>query len=144
MWELSSQILFLLQGKFMANKVILQVSLIVLGAAAAVAHHSYSAFNMDGEKVITGTVKKFDWTNPHSWIWIDVPNEQGGVDTWGIEGMSPNYLSRRGWTRNTLKPGDKLTITIHSLKDGSHGGSFVSGKRPNGEELNQTPPIAEP
>lgn len=128
----------------MRNTIILLASLVALGTGVAEAHHSYSAFNMDGEKVITGTVKKFDWTNPHSWIWIDVPNEQGGVDTWGIEGMSPNYLSRRGWNRSTLKPGDKISITIHPLKTGEHGGSFVSAKRPNGEVLSQTPPIAEP
>jgi hypothetical protein len=127
----------------MMHKIIWLASLIALGAVVAEAHHSYGEFNMDAEKVITGTVKKFDWTNPHSWIWIDVPNEQGGADTWGIEGMSPNYLSRRGWTRTTLKPGDKLSITIHPLKNGEHGGSFVSAKRPNGETLSQTPPISD-
>ena len=119
-------------------------SLMALGAAAALAHHSYSAFEMDGTKSISGVVKKFDWTNPHSWIWLDVKNESGGVDTWGIEGMSPNYLVRRGWDRHTLKPGDQVTITFHPLKNGDRGGSFVSAKRANGEELTQTPPIANP
>ena len=66
---------------------------------------------------------------------MDVPNGKGGTDTWGFEGMSPNYLGRRGWTRTTLKPGDSLTITYYGMKDGSKGGSFLSGKRPNGEEL---------
>src|SRR5579863_8337189 len=102
----------------MRHKTILLAGLMALGTTVALAHHSYTAFNMDGEKVLTGTIQKFDWTNPHSWIWIDVPNEHGGTDTWGIEGMSPNYLSRRGWTRSTLKPGDKVSITIHPLKTG--------------------------
>ena len=59
------------------------------------------------EKTITGTVKQVDWTNPHTWIWVDVPNEKGTVETFGFEGMSPNYLARRGWTKSTLKPGDQ-------------------------------------
>ena len=57
---------------------------------------------------------------------------------------SAGPLARRGWTRTTLKPGDKVTMTIHALKDGTHGGSFVSATRANGEHLTQTPPIAEP
>jgi hypothetical protein len=126
------------------KKMMLLASLFTAGTTVAWAHHSYSAFEMRDEKVISGIVKKFDWSNPHSWIWIDVPNEQGGVDTWGIEGMSPNYLGRRGWTRTTLKTGDKITITIHPLRNGEHGGSFVSAKRPNGELLGQTGPITEP
>ena len=84
-----------------------------------------------------------DWTNPHTWIWIDVANEQGVVETWGIEGMSPNYLERRGWSRNTIKAGDKLSITFHPLKNGDKGGSFQSAQRPNGEVLGMTPPITD-
>ena len=108
------------------------------------AHHSYAAFGMQQEVTITGTVKRMDWTNPHTWLWLDVPNDKGGVDTWGIEGMSPNFLSRRGWTKNTLKFGDKLTVVLHPLRDGSHGGSFQSAMRPNGETLTMTPPITQP
>ena len=114
----------------------LAASLAVYAPRPAAAHHSFAAFDMSTEKTVTGTVKKFDYTNPHTWTWLDVANDQGGVDTWGIEGMSPNYLARRGWTRNTLKPGDKLTITIHQAKDGSHGGMWMKAVRPNGEVLN--------
>ena len=110
-------------------------SLIAAGTSLAVAHHSAAIFDATTQKELTGTVKKFDYTNPHTWVWIDVPNAQGGVDTWGAEGMSPNYLNRRGWTRNTLKPGDKITITIRPMKDGEKAGMFVMGKRPNGEVL---------
>jgi hypothetical protein len=119
---------------------ITRASLILLAAAwlttgAVSAHHSFSPFNMTSEKTIVGTVKQFDWTNPHTWIWLDVPNEKGGVDTWGIEGMSPNYLARRGWTRTTFKPGDKATLVVRPLKDGSPGGMFVRATLADGREL---------
>ena len=127
----------------------IQRALILVGLAAsatglAMAHHSYSAFDMVGTKTVSGTVTKFDWSNPHSWIWIDVKNEQGVVETWGIEGMSPNYLNRRGWTRTTLKPGDQITLTFHPVRGGDKGGSFVSAVRSTGEPLGQTGPITEP
>jgi hypothetical protein len=109
--------------------------LVAGGTSLALAHHSAAAFDSASEKVITGTVKKFDYSNPHTWVWLDVPNDQGGVDTWGVEGMSPNYLTRRGWTRTTLKPGDKLTITVRPMKNGEKGGMWISAKRPTGEVL---------
>jgi hypothetical protein len=108
------------------------------------AHHSFAAFDVTTEKVITGTIKKFDYTNPHTWVWVDVPNDQGGMDTWGFEGMSPNYLGRRGWTRSTLKPGDTITVTFRPMKDGEKGGMWVSGKRPNGEVLMMGGAITDP
>ena len=64
--------------------------------------------------------------------------DKNGVDTWGFEGMSPNYLGRRGWTKSTLKPGDKISVTFRPLRDGSKGGMFVSAARPNGEMLRMT------
>jgi hypothetical protein len=104
-------------------------------AGPALAHHSFSPFDMGVEKTITGTVKTVEWTNPHTWIWLDVANEQGGVDAWGFEGMSPNYLARRGWTRTSLKVGDKITVTFRPLRDGKKGGMFVSTKTPDGKIL---------
>jgi hypothetical protein len=110
-------------------------SLIAGGTSLALAHHSAAAFDSTQRKDITGTVKKFDYSNPHTWVWLDVTNEQGSVETWGVEGMSPNFLNRRGWTRNTIKPGDKLTITIRPMKNGEKGGMWISAKRPDGEVL---------
>ena len=128
----------------MAWRFLLALSLLAGGTSLAVAHHSYTTFDMAGTKVLSGTVKKFDWTNPHTWLWIDVTNEQGAVEIWGIEGMSPNFLARRGWSRTTLKAGDKISVTFHPLKNGERGGSFLSAKRPDGAVLGMTPPIAEP
>jgi hypothetical protein len=82
--------------KLAARKLLILATAIAGWTTLAVAHHSYSAFDMVELRTVTGTIKKFDWTNPHTWIWIDVVNEQGVTDTWGIEGMSPNYLARRG------------------------------------------------
>jgi len=104
-------------------------------ARSAAAHHGFAVFDTSSRRTISGTVKSFEWTNPHTWVWLDVHNPNGGVDTWGFEGMSPNFLGRRGWTRNTLKPGDQITVTYFGMKDGSKGGSFLTAKRPNGEEL---------
>jgi len=104
-----------------------------LGAQAALAHHSFAMFDMTQEKTITGTVTDFQWTNPHSWIWVKVPTASGVAEKWGVEGMSPNFLERRGWKKDTLKVGDKVSIVIHPVKDGQHGGSFVKMTLPTGQ-----------
>ncbi len=98
---------------------------LLLAAAAARAHHSFAAFDMETEKTIEGEVVEFQWTNPHTWTWIDVTAEDGTTTRWGLEGMSPDFLGRRGWTRNTLEPGDRVRVTIHPLKSGEPGGTFV-------------------
>ena len=114
---------------------------LIFTAGTATAHHGYAAFDTTREATVTGKVRTFQWTNPHTWLWIDVPNSKGGVDVYGFEGMSPNYLGRRGWTRDTLKPGDQLTVTFFPFKNpSSDGGSFRSAKRPNGEVLKMTLP----
>jgi hypothetical protein len=89
------------------------------------AHHSFAVFDMTSEKTITGTVSKFEWTNPHTFIFVDAPNDKGVMETWAIEGMSPNYLGRRGWSKTSVKPGEKITVTVRPLKDGKAGGMFV-------------------
>ena len=113
---------------------LLAVATITVFVAPAFAHHSFAAFDVTTQKTITGTVNKVDWTNPHIWLWIDVPNDKGGKDTYGFEGMSPNFLARRGWTRTTLKVGDKITVNFRPMKDGSKGGMFMTGKA-NGKAL---------
>jgi len=112
------------------------VALLLAAATASVgAHHSFSAFNMREEKTITGKVKTVEWTNPHIWIWVDVPNASGGTDTYGFEGMSPNFLERRGWKRTTLEAGDTVTITFRPLVDGKNGGMFTTGTMEDGTVL---------
>jgi hypothetical protein len=116
----------------------------VLAAGVSVsAHHSFAPFDMQAEKTISGTIKQFDWTNPHTWIWVNVSGP-GGVETWAIEGMSPNFLGRRGWTKSSLKAGDKVTMVIHPLRDGSKGGTFVRATLADGKVLLPTGDPTEP
>ncbi len=104
-------------------------------AAPAVAHHSFAMFDMAQTKTVSGTVTDFQWTNPHSWIWLEVPTSAGAGEQWGVEGMSPNFLERRGWSKNTLKVGDKVSVAIHPVRDGGKGGSFVSITLPDGKVM---------
>jgi hypothetical protein len=97
----------------------------IAAAAGVQAHHSFSVFDMQTEIVIEGEVVEFQWTNPHTWTWINVTNEDGSVSKWGLEGMSPNYLGRRGWAYNTLKPGDRISVSVNPLKSGEPGGTFL-------------------
>lgn len=111
---------------------------------AVLAHHSYAMFDMSQTLTLQGTIRDFQWTNPHSWIWIDVADAKGVAQQWGIEGMSPNYLARRGWNKRSLKPGDKVSVLIHPLKGAEHGGSFLSVTLADGSVMRQTgePPPA--
>jgi hypothetical protein len=129
------------------NTALATLALAVLFAGQpASAHHSFEMFDSTKTINLTGTIKEFQWTNPHTWTWIDVPNDKGSVDTWGIEGMSPNFLGRRGWTKHTLSPGDKVTISIFPLKDGLKGGTFLHCTLPDGKEMVMfdTPPRPQP
>ena len=112
------------------------LSLAAGAAAPAMAHHSFAMFVFQASKSVTGTVEQFDWTNPHTFIWLQVPEGPNGANVrYGFEGMSPNYLGRRGWTKETLKPGDKVTVMYHPLKDGSKGGTYQKVKLSDGKEL---------
>ena len=104
-------------------------------AAPAFAHHSFAMFDNAKEMTLVGTVKEFQWTNPHTWIQVMVKNAQGQMEEWSVEGSSPNGLARRGWSRTSLKPGDQVTMMIHPLKSGEKGGSFMSAKFPDGRAL---------
>src|SRR4051794_11844354 len=108
------------------------IAALISGAAVVSAHHSFAVFDLTSQKSIEGTVKKVDWTNPHVWVWVDVPTAGGASETYGFEGMSPNFLARRGWSRTTLQTGMKVTVQYRPLKDGKPGGMLVSAKLPTG------------
>lgn len=114
---------------------------LILIAAPVAAHHSFAMFDRAHSIRITGTIKEFQWVNPHSWVQIMAPY-QGKIAEWGIEGRSPNVLARRGWTRSTLKPGDKVTLTIYPLKNGKPGGAIIEVRFADGRILNADTPGA--
>ena len=122
------------------NKILISAAIalsLTAGAAVpALAHHSFAMFDFQASKTVTGTVEQFDWTNPHTFIWLQVPTGANGAsERYGFEGMSPNYLGRRGWSKSTLKPGDKVTVIYHPLKDGSKGGTYQKVQLSDGKEL---------
>jgi hypothetical protein len=99
----------------------------------AAAHHSFAMFDQSKAFPLKGTVHDFQWTNPHAFIDVDVPNADGSVDLWKVELNSPNNLKRQGWKSSEMKPGDKVTVVIRPLRDGSKGGLFVSVTLPDGK-----------
>jgi hypothetical protein len=104
-------------------------------AVPASAHHSFSMFESDKSVSLTGTVKEFEWTNPHSWIRINVADASGKELQWAIEMGGPAQISGRGWTATIIKPGDKITLTVHPLRDGSRGGQFMSASFADGGKI---------
>ena len=112
---------------------------ILLSAASGFAHHSFAAFEMQKFVTLDGTVKDFQWRNPHSWIQMMVTDASGNAVEWSIEMSSPSGLSRQGWKPKTLQPGDKITVVMHPLRDGKAGGSFVTGTLADGTKLGGSP-----
>jgi hypothetical protein len=94
-------------------------------SASAWAHHSFSAFDMAKEVDVQGVVKEFRWTNPHSFLVLNGKDAAGKPAEVRVEMNGPGYLVRNGWKRESLKPGDAVTVTVHPLRDGTLGGDLV-------------------
>jgi hypothetical protein len=92
----------------------------------AFAHHSGAMFDTSKKVDVTGTIIDFNWSNPHANFKVNVDRAGGGSEVWAVEMNSPNNLVRDGWKRTTLKPGDKVTVTVRPLRDGTPGGQYVS------------------
>ena len=109
-----------------------------LFASTAQAHHAVgSVVDTSTEDTVRGEVARFEWTNPHSFIWLSVENPDGTRATWAFEGMSPNYLGRRGWTKNSIKPGDQVEVVFWPWKSEEPGGFPVRLTLEDGTELIQ-------
>ncbi len=104
-----------------ANRVVIAAIAGLLAVAPVLAHHSFAA-EFDGTKAIrlVGSLTKIEWTNPHSYFYIDVKDEKGSILNWGCEGAGPGALSRRGFKRGDIKLGDTLIVDGYRAKDGSH------------------------
>jgi hypothetical protein len=103
-------------------------------ATAAWAHHSGAGVDRQRTVTITGIVKEFRWTNPHSWIDLEV-TDKGAATVWSIEMNPPPYLVRSGWKASTLKAGDKVSVTLNPIRTGEPGGIFVSVTLADGRVL---------
>jgi hypothetical protein len=108
----------------------------------AAAHHSGAMFNEDETVTLTGTVKAFQWTNPHCWIQVLAPGKNGDVE-WSVEMGAPVELFRGGWRPATLKAGDRITVVIHPLRDNTvKGGLYVSATRADGNPITNPSKVA--
>ena len=106
-----------------------------MSAIPAFAHHSFAMFDAEKKVTLEGTVKEFQWTNPHSWILMTVANAQGQPEQWAIEMGGPSGLARQGWVPKTLTPGMKVKTVIHPLRDGTAGGQFMAITLPDGSQM---------
>jgi hypothetical protein len=117
----------------MKNLTVKWLCLAALVATPTQAHHSFSMFDLGKDVTLVGEVKEFQWTNPHIWIQVLVTGADGKVMEWSIEGNSPSTLSRQGWTKRSVKAGEKVTLVVHPLRDGQPGGSLVKVTLPDGK-----------
>ena len=113
------------------NKAVVFAALALLAGVPAAAHHSFAMFDQTKIMTLEGTVTEFQWTNPHAFIELD----SAGGRHWSIELNSPNNLKRQGWSRDALKPGDKIKLRMSPLRNGKPGGLFLDLTRADGKLL---------
>ena len=128
----ATQLFHLLSARRLATASALAAALAFSGVAAA--HHSFAMFDMTHTVSIEGTVKDFQWTNPHIWIEV-VTTTPTGQKQYSIEGTAIRVLKSAGWNFNSLKAGDKVTVVMNPLRSGEPGGSLVSASLPDGRTL---------
>jgi hypothetical protein len=111
------------------------VGAILMLAGPAFAHHSFAMFDYNKEVTIAGELKELQWTNPHIHLLVNVADGRGGVAEWDVEGGTPGNLRRTGWARDVVKPGEKVSVVIHPLKNGTNGGMLVRASRGDGTSI---------
>ena len=122
--------------KLRSKSLIAAVIGLILGAAPLVAHHSYAAeFDRNKRVTLTGTVTKIEWANPHARFYFDAKNDKGDMVNWNFELGSPNGMMRLGWTRNSLKIGDTVTVEGTLAKNSPYVGNASTVKLANGRRL---------
>jgi len=121
---------------------VLMAVVAIFGARTAFAHHSHAMFDLEKQVTLVGTVKEFDWNNPHCWIQVLVPDlkdPNAPPVEWGVEMGAPIQLIRHGWKPSSLKPGDKITVVVNPLRDGRPGGQIISAIGPDGKPIGAVP-----
>ena len=116
--------------------ILLHVLALAAATSSVQAHHSFAAeFDVDKPLTLQGVVVKMEWVNPHSWLHIDVPKEDGTVERWRIEGGAPSALLRRGWNRNSLPPGTKVIVQAYQARSGERYANARDITFPDGRKL---------
>ncbi len=120
------------------------LAMITAGATPALAHHSFAMFDRSKEVDISGTVKEFQYTNPHSWVMVMVPGADGKDVEWGFESEGPSTLLRNGVKKSSIQPGEKVTARFYPMRDGRPAGSLISITKADGTVITfrQGPPPA--
>jgi len=120
--------------------VVVTTALLALVAPATAGHHSNSAFDVEVIHEVTGVVEQFRWANPHTWIYLDVDDGNGDIESWALEGRPPGILRRAGWSPGILKPGQRITVHYSPAKDGSRTGLVARVTLDDGTILANAPP----
>ena len=118
----------------MTRRFVIGAALALAAAVPALAHHSFAMFDQTKVMTLDGTVREFQWTNPHSFIELDVVSG-GRTQRWSIELNSPNNLTRQGWRRTSLKAGERISVRIAPLRNGHAGGLFLDLRKADGRVL---------
>ena len=122
------------------------VKTLLVGAAllamggVALAHHSFAMFDREKTVTMAGIVKEYEWTNPHVWIHMMVPDSAGKPMEWSFEMQAIAQDTAGGWRSDSVKPGDKVSIDFHPLKDGTRGGQLMAATLADGKRLGPPPP----
>ncbi len=122
-------------------------AVLVLGTMSARSHHSAAMFDRDKVVTLTGIVQEFEYVNPHSWLYVLVADDKGTETLWGFEAEGPSALMRAGIKKNSLMPGDKVTVQAHPLRDGRPAGAWLTVTKADGTALIPRPgavPAAAP
>ncbi len=116
------------------------VALLAIVPMISSAHHSTAMFEWGNEASLKNVrVDRWEWTNPHTFLYVSATDEKGQRVRWAFEGMSPNHLVRAGWSKRSLKPGDEVDLTYYPLRDNRNGGFNVTVTLPGGAKLQQLP-----
>jgi Family of unknown function (DUF6152) len=126
--------------------IVVAILPVVCGIPMAQAHHSAAMFDRSKQVTLAGTVKEYQFKNPHVWIELMVPGKGGKPVQWSVEGEGPSMMARMGLSPKTLKSGDHITLRAHPLRDGRSGGSFIEVKLADGKTIGSSfgPPRAIP
>ena len=108
---------------------------VAMAASAALAHHSFAMFDRSREVTVSGTVREFQWSNPHAYIQLNSRNESGAAVEWSLEMGSPMYLYARGWRPRTLRPGTQVQVRLNPLRNGTPGGVVLDVTAADGTRI---------